>query len=401
MPLTFRVLSVLLVLLVPVFARVAAAEELRLGMSTALSGPTAELGREMQRGVLAGLERANRAGGVQGRRLRLISLDDGYEPTRTAPNMRRLIEQDQVLAVIGNVGTPTAIAAIPLAREHRTLLFAPFTGAGLLRRDPPDRYVINVRASYAEETAAMVDALVNEGGLRPEEVAFFTQRDGYGDAGYVGGFAALKRHGLKDEARVLHVRYPRNTLAVENALADLLLAEPTPRAIILVGAYAPCAKFIRLAREHGLEALFLNVSFVGSSALARELGPLPVEVLVTQVVPDPLDTSLPLVRDYLADLGQLDAKASPNFISLEGYLAARILLAALERLDGSPDREGLINALEGLGSFDLGLGAPLRLSAQEHQASHAVWPTRLQEGRFVPFVWSEIKALLPSREGRQ
>lgn len=401
MPLVFRLLIVLLVLLVLLVPGLSpAAEEIRLGMSTALSGPTAELGREMQLGVLAGLERANRQGGVKGRPLRLISLDDGYEPTRTAPNMRRLIEQEQVLAVIGNVGTPTAIAAIPLAREHRTLLFAPFSGAGVLRRDPPERYVINVRASYAEEIAAMVDALVGAGGLRPEEIAFFTQRDGYGDAGYAGGFAALKRHGLKDEGRVLHVRYPRNTLAVENALADLLLAEVPPRAIILVGAYAPCAKFIRLAREVGLQSLFLNVSFVGSSALARELGPAPAEVLVTQVVPDPLDRSLPLVRDYLDDLRQMAPKATPSFISLEGYIAARILLTALERIESRPERETLIDALEGLGAFDLGLGSRLRLAAEEHQASHTVWPTRLQGGRFVPFDWKEIRDLLPPREAR-
>lgn len=397
MPWTLAVLCTLLLLL-PISSLAVEFEEIRLGMSTALSGPTAELGKEMQRGVLSGLERANRQGGVQGRALRLITFDDGYEPTRTAPNMRRLIEQEQVLAVIGNVGTPTAIAAIPLAREHRTLLFAPFSGAGVLRRDPPERYVINVRASYSEEIAAMVDALVGVGGLRPEEIAFFTQRDGYGDAGYVGGFAALKRHGLKDEGAVLHVRYPRNTLAVENALADLLLAEPTPRAIILVGAYAPCAKFIRLAKEVGLKALFLNVSFVGSSALARELGPNPAEVLVTQVVPDPLDTRLPLVRDYLADLQALAPKAIPSFISLEGYLSARILVAALERLDGRPDREALVSALEALDSFDLGLGAPLRLAPDEHQASHAVWPTRLREGRFVPFDWKQIGTLLPPRE---
>lgn len=390
------VLLVLLLLLVPVFAL--AGEEIRLGMSTALTGPTAELGREVRLGVLAGLDRANRNGGVHGRTLRLISLDDGYEPTRTAPNMRRLIEQEQVLAVIGNVGTPTAIAAIPLAREHRTLLFAPFSGAGVLRRDPPERYVINVRASYAEEIAAMVDALVEIGGLKPEEIAFFTQRDGYGDAGYVGGFAALKRHGLRDEGRVLHVRYPRNTLAVENALADLLLADIPPRAIILVGAYAPCAKFIRLGREVGLQSLFLNVSFVGSSALARELGPKPAEVLVTQVVPDPLDKRLLLIRDYLADLRQLAPKATPSFSSLEGYVAARILLRALEGIDGQPDREALIAALEALGTFDLGLGAPLRLAPDAHQASHTVWPTRLQGGRFVPFAWSAIQSLLPPRE---
>jgi ABC-type branched-subunit amino acid transport system substrate-binding protein len=401
MPMKFRapfVLSVLLVLFVPPFNTATAAEEILLGMSTALSGPTAELGQEMQRGVLAGLERANRAGGIRGRRLRLFTLDDGYEPARTAPNMRRLIEEEGVLAIVGNVGTPTAIASLPLAREHRTLLLAPFSGAGVLRREPPERYVINYRASYAEEIAAMVDALIGIGGLRPEEIAFFTQRDGYGDAGYVGGFAALKKHGLTDEGGVLHVRYQRNTLAVENALADLLLADPLPRAVIMVGAYAPCARFIRLSRESGLDALFLNVSFVGSSALARELGSAVDRVLVTQVVPDPLDTSLPLVREYRADLRRTAPSAAPTFISLEGYVAARILLAALERLEGTPGRETLIDSLEGLGTFDLGLGRPLRLAPGEHQASRAVWPTRLAGGRFVPFDWADIGALLPPPE---
>src|SRR5450631_1584761 len=248
------------------------AEEITLGMSTALSGPAADLGRDMRRGVLAGFERANRAGGVNGRKLRLVALDDGYEPSRTAPNMRQLLDKDNVLAVIGNVGTPTAIVAIPIAMEQKTLFFAAYTGAGVLRDKPPERYVINYRASYAEEAGTMIDGLIDDLGVKPEEIAFFTQRDGYGDAGFNGGVAALKRHGLKNEKAILHVRYERNTLAVENAVASLVLAEHPPRAIVMVGAYAPSAKFIQQCREAGLRALFLNVSFVGSLPLAKELG---------------------------------------------------------------------------------------------------------------------------------
>ena len=131
--------------------------------------------------------------------------------------MRRLIEEQRVLAVVGNVGTPTAIAAVPIALEARTLFFGAFTGAGVLRKEPPDRYVINYRASYAEETAAMVRALVAIAHITPEEIAFFTQRDGYGDAGFAGGIAALTQHGLKDPATVAHGRYERNTLDVEKA----------------------------------------------------------------------------------------------------------------------------------------------------------------------------------------
>ena len=369
-------------------------KEIVLGMSTALTGPAADLGKNMKQGVLAGFERANRGGGVQGRMLRLLAFDDGYEPTRTAPNMRRLIQEKKVLAVIGNVGTPTAIAAIPIANEQKTLLFAPFTGAGVLRKTPPDRYIINYRASYAEETAAMIDALVKIGRLKPTEIAFFTQRDGYGDAGYVGGITALKRHGLKDTSAVAHVRYERNTLAVENAVADLLFASLPPRAIVMVGAYAPCAKFILLAQESGLKAVFLNVSFVGSAPLARELGKGTSNVIVTQVVPHPQQSRLRVVREFHKDFRALDKKAIPTFGALEGYIASRIFVKALNSVKGPLTRESIVDALEGLNSFDVGLGRALHLSKTKHQASHRIWPTVLRNGAFVPFAWTDIAKVI-------
>jgi branched-chain amino acid transport system substrate-binding protein len=368
--------------------------EIVLGMSTALTGNAEDLGKDMQRGVLAGLERANRKGGVNGRKLRLIALDDGYEPARTAPNMRQLIEKDNVLAIIGNVGTPTAIVAVPLVNEQKTLLFAPFSGGPILRNDPPDRYVINFRAGYAEETAAMLDALIDIAGLKPEEIAFFTQRDSYGDAGFTLGMTALQRHGLRDPRKVLHVGYERNTLAVEGAVANLLMAENPPRAVVMIGAYAPCAKFIRLCRNSDLSPLFLNVSFVGSSSLANALGKTDARLIVTQVVPYPSDDSIPIVREYQADLKAIDSSASPGFGDLEGYVAARILTRALEKIQGSPTREAVVDELEGLGKFDIGLGETLHLSRTEHQASHRVWPTILKRGRFMPFQWADITALL-------
>jgi branched-chain amino acid transport system substrate-binding protein len=378
----------------PALADDAKQPEILLGMSTALTGPASDLGREMRLGVVAGLERANRAGGVNGFHLRLITLDDGYEPTRTAPNMRELLETDKVLAVIGNVGTPTAIAAVPIANEEKTLFFAGFTGAGVLRKNPPDHYVINYRASYAEETGSMISALIDRAGLKPEDIAFFTQRDGYGDAGFEGGIAALKAHGLKDTSQVLNVRYERNTLAVENAVATLLFAERKPKAIVMVGAYAPCAKFIRLAHAGGLDALFLNVSFVGSNPLAAALGNLPVNVIVTQVVPYPLGGDLPIVREYRDDLKAIDPNVAYGFGSMEGYIAARIFIKGLENEQGTPTRDGIVSAFESLGTFDLGMGEPLSYSPTEHQACHRVWPTILHNGAFVPFDWKDIGTLL-------
>ncbi len=356
-------------------------------MSTALAGPAADLGINMRDGFLAAFARANSAGGIRGHKLELHALDDGYEPSRTIPNMLSLIDEAEVLAIVGNVGTPTAIAALPIALDNKVTFYAAFTGAGILRRLPPDKYVINVRASYAEETAAMVNHLIDDGGLRPEEFAFFTQRDGYGDAGFSGGRAALEARGLKDISVIPHGRYERNTLAVEGGLADILQAKETPKAIILVGAYAPCAKFIALARELEVQAVFLNVSFVGTHALITQLGSAGEGVIITQVVPSP-ESDLPLVREYRQDL---PPDSAPGFGSLEGYIAGRILVRALRQDEVEFDREGVVAALERLGEFDMGIGEKLRISPRDHQGLHRVWPSIVRHGKAVPFEWQDLR----------
>jgi ABC-type branched-subunit amino acid transport system substrate-binding protein len=370
-------------------------DEIVFGTSLALTGPAAELGVNMRAGIQAALFEANRAGGVHGHHLRLLALDDSYEPAKTVPNMRQLVADERVVAIVGNVGTPTAVAALPIAIEGHIPFYGAFTGAGVLRRTPPDHYVINYRASYAEETAAMVDVLIASAGLRPSDIAFFTQRDAYGDAGFAGGMAALRRHGLADgQQRVAHVRYERNTLAVEKALADLLLMKHAPRAVILVGAYAPCARFIRLARQHGLDAIYLNVSFVGAEPLARELGSADGEgVIITQTVPH-YDADLPIARDYRSALHHLDDAAAPTFGSMEGYVSTRLLITALRKrkTDAAPTRQDVVSALESLGRVDLGLGVELSLTPTQHQASHGVWPTIIRGGKVVPLRWKELAA---------
>ncbi|MCB0333739.1 MAG: ABC transporter substrate-binding protein [Bdellovibrionales bacterium] len=359
------------------------------GMSTALSGPAKDLGINMRAGVLAGFERTNRDGGIHGRKLSLFSLDDGYEPSRTVPNMRKLIGENGVIGIIGNVGTPTAIAALPIAKESSTLFYAAYTGAGVLRQSPPDRVVINYRASYSQETAAMIDALVAIKKLPLESIAFFTQRDGYGDAGFAGGLKALKVHGLKDESQIVHLRYERNTLAIEDALSELLLASVEPKAIILVGAYAPCAEFIRQVQQEGLHPLFLNVSFVGSEALARDLGEMGEGVIITQVVPH-YNSELPIADDFKADLKRLNIGVMPTFGAFEGYIASRILSKALLQSAKPLTRESVVDALTSLGDFDIGLGEKLSLTPEHHQASNSVWPTIIRSGSVTPFEWREL-----------
>ncbi len=361
---------------------VAAEKEIVLGMTTALSGPASALGTEMQTGIEAYLNKVNREGGIQGHQIKLVTLDDGYEPARAAPNMRTLIEEKKVLAVIGNVGTPTAIVTAPIANENKTLLFGAFTGAGILRQNPPERYVINYRASYAEETAAMIDGLLDNG-IKPEEIAFFTQNDGYGDAGYQGAISALKRRGITNTASLVHGRYTRNTLNVEEALANLLDAPTEPKAIIMVGAYAPCAKFIQLAKREFPKTIYLNVSFVGSQALLNALGTDAEGVIVTQVVPH-YDADLPIIKEYREALRQHRATNNVGFVSLEGYIAARILGLALQNTSAPWSRESLVESLQKLGDFDIGLGAPLSLSPKEHQASHSLWPTIIRNQAFEP-----------------
>lgn len=367
-------------------------DALRFGTSTALSGPAANLGREMSSGVQAAFDEVNARGGIRGRQIELIAYDDGYEPKETVPNMRRLIETESVLAIVGNVGTPTAVAAIPIAVEGKTPFIFAYTGAGVLRHTPPEPYVINFRASYAEETTAMVEALIVESKLLPTEIGFFTQRDAYGDAGFSGGATALERHGLLDRRQIAHGRYERNSLAVENALADLMLATPPVKAVVMVGTYAPCAKFIRLARESGLDAIFLNVSFVGATSMARSLGEQGDGVIVTQVVPH-FDSALPLAKQYRKAMSVEGEESTLSFVSFEGYVAGRILCRALYESRGELDRPGIVDALLGLGEFDLGLGVPLELSARSRQASHAVWATVIRGGEVLPFEWKELRSV--------
>ena len=245
--------------------------------------------------------------------------------------------------------------------------------------------MINYRASYAEETAAMVDALVNQG-IAPAEIGFFTQRDGYGDAGFDGGIEALRHFGLLDATQVAHGRYNRNTTAIEGGLADLMLHDPQPKAVIMVGAYLPCAKFIHLSREVDFKPEFLNVSFVGTESLVDALGAESEGVVITQVVPH-YDADLPVVHAYRRALRNFDSSLRPTFGSLEGYIATTILIRSLKSIDGEITREAIVNALERMGEFDAGLGTNLKLSSMEHQACHRIWPTVVRGRKAVALDW--------------
>lgn len=362
--------------------------ELTFGIVAPSSGDAAPLGLGMQKGIETYFAEVNAAGGVNGETLALIARDDQYQPLQAAVNTRQLIQEDDVLAAIGNVGTPTAIVTIPLYNEYETLLYGAFTGAGVLRKTPPDSYVINYRASYVQETAAMVDGLL-DAGILPEEIAFFTQNDSFGDAGYNGATQALAAQGADNTAALAHGRFTRGTRNIHQGLATILQAPVTPRAIIIVGTYGPAADFIREAKNDLPDTVFLNVSFVGSQALMDELGELAEGVIITQVVP-PLDADLPAVDAYRQALETHANGSEPDFISLEGYLAAKLFIEGVKAAGANPDRDAIVDGLLGLGSIDIGLGAPLSLGRNDHQASDAVWPTIITHGHFESVEWANL-----------
>ena len=375
-------------LAVGMFVPLLAQAELSFGIVAPSSGGAAPLGLGMQKGIETYFAEVNEAGGVNGETLALIARDDQYKPLQAASNTRQLIQEDEVLAAIGNVGTPTATVTIPIFNEYETLLYGAFTGAGVLRKTPPDRYVINYRASYVQETAAMVDGLL-EAGVFHEEIAFFTQNDSFGDAGYNGATQALTAHGVDNIAALAHGRFTRGTRNIHQGLATILEAPVTPRAVIIVGTYGPAADFIREAKNDLPDTVFLNVSFVGSQALMEELGDLAEGVIITQVVP-PLNADLPAVEAYRKALETHARGSEPDFISLEGYLAAKLFVEGVRAAGANPDREAIVDGLLGLGSVDIGLEEPLSLGPNDHQASDAVWPTIIKNGRFESVEWASL-----------
>jgi len=353
--------------------------EIRFGMAAPFSGSAKELGHEMKIGIEAAFGLVNEAGGINGRQLTLVAADDGYEPARTADAVRELRDKDDVFGMIGNVGTPTAMVSLPYALEHRMLFFGAFTGANLLRRDPPDRYVFNYRASYAEETDAVVRYLMNVRRVPPEQIAVFAQQDAYGDAGFAGVAKAIRAIGL-DAAALLRLNYRRNTVDVDDAIAQLRAHRPPIKAIVMVATYRAAAKFIEKTRDLYPAMIYTNVSFVGSTALAEELmllGPRYASgVIVTQVVPA-VDSYATAILEYKSALAKFFPGETPDYVSLEGFVAARVLVEALRRAGPQLDTEKLVDALEELRNLDLGLGTPINYGRTEHQALHKVWGTEL------------------------
>lgn len=347
--------------------------EIVVGQAAALNGPAKALGQGMQAGMHAYFAHVNEQGGINGRKIRLISNDDGYEPSRCIEETRKLIDEGS-FALIGYVGTPTSKAAVPIIEEEKVPFIGPFTGAEFLR-NPVKHFVINIRGSYYDETAGLVNYLMDKLGVKT--IACFYQNDSYGQAGLAGVKLALEKRG---QSLVAEGTYERNTLAVKGGLARIKGEDPD--AIIMIGAYAPCAEFIKLAKQIGMKDVkFCNISFVGSAALKDALGNEGEGVLVSQVVPFPWDKSLPLVSEYQELLAKYSPQQPIGFVSLEGFMVAKMFTQALKSCGADVTREGLISAIESTGTFDLG-GIKLTFGKNDHQGMDKINLTIIQGGEF-------------------
>jgi ABC-type branched-subunit amino acid transport system substrate-binding protein len=358
-------------------------DSILFGQVAALNGPAQALGQGMREGILAAFEEANRAGGINGRKLELKSIDDGYEPEQTIEATNRAIKEDKVFALVGAVGTPTSKAGQPIATAAKVPFIGPFTGAEFLR-NPFNRYVVNIRSSYFQETEAWVEHLTSDLGVT--RIAILYQDDAFGLAGLAGVKKAMEKRNM---SLVAEGTFKRNTTAIKSALLEIMKGQP--QAVVTVGPYKPIAAFIKLARQLKVDATFVAISFVGSDSLAQELGSEGTGVVVSQVVPFPGDKSLPVVASYQSALAAVNEKSKPGFVSLEGYLAGRLVVEAIRRIPGEPTREAFLDVMERK-PFDLG-GVNLTFSTTQNQGSNQVYFTVLQSDGFFRPVTRLVKTV--------
>ena len=381
-------------------------DEIILGVSAAFTGPSRGLGIELYRGAMAYFQHVNEGGGIHGRSVKLKLYDDGYQPVPAVTNTMQLMLEDQVYALFGYVGTPTVTRVLPLLKKFQDenfLLFFPFTGAQPQRQLPYGDFAFNLRASYRQETEGLVDNFVATG---RERIAVFYQADAYGRSGWAGVRSALSKYGLQLVGEATYRRGTKFTAILKDQVDRLLDVEP--QAVICIGAYAACAAFLRDAIDGGLTVPIANLSFVGSENLlkmildSQDRPSIYTKYLVnSQVVPSYADLSLPGIIEY-RDFMRRYNPAVPeqysdgeyvvfehSFVSLEGFLNAKLMTEILRRLDDNPTRSELEDSVFSLEGFDLGIDEMVSFSAEKRQGLDKVYYTVVDGDRFVPLKdWS-------------
>ena len=358
-----------------------------VGMSTVLTGPASFLGTSFKTGSEAYLKSVNEAGGVNGRKIKLIAYDDGYEPGKAVPNVTKLINEDKVFCLLGNVGTPTTMAIKPIITQERVPLFAPFTGAAPLR-NPVVKYILNYRASYSQEVEEFIHGMVDV--LGHKKVAVFFQDDAYGRVVLEAVKAALEKRGLQPAATGM---YKRNTDDIAEGLQAIMTAKPNT--VVMVGTYAACGKFIIEGKKKSFNPVYMNVSFVGPDKLAEILGKYGEGEVVMSVVP-PINaesaSAYPAVHEYASSMKTFFPGTRPNLVGLEGYLATKVFVEGIKKAGRNLTRESFVAAIEGIKDLDIGAGNKISFSADNHQGSQKVYPTLIKNGKFeIIKDWNVVK----------
>ena len=373
--------------------------EIVLGMSAAFSGPSRGLGIELYRGASAYFAQVNRQGGIAGRDIVLKTYDDGYQPDPSVMNTLKLIRQDRVFSLFGYVGTPTVTRVLPMLKKFQrenVFLFFPFTGAQPQREPPYGDFAFNLRASYRQETAGLVENFVR---IDRKRIAVFYQADAYGRSGWAGVRGALKQHGEQMVGEATYRRGEKFTGSMRKQVE--ILKTSRPDAVICIGSYAACAAFVRDAVDLGLRVPIANLSFVGSENLLKLLTEGPdsdryTRLLVnSQVVPSYEEVSIPGVKEYRDSMQRHDpqppqdlmkeayAPFSHSFVSLEGFLNAKLMVEILRRLGDAPQRAQLERAVFTVRDFDLGIGERVSFGPNRRQGLQRVYYTVVENGRFV------------------
>lgn len=367
---------------------------IKIGSTIALTGVVGSHGRNVTLGSQIYFDRINAAGGIAGRKIQFITLDNQYEPELAGQMARQLIDKDNVLALVGLHGSGIVAVILPIAIEKKTLLFGVWSGPDSLYKSPPDRYAINLRPSYGEEVTETIKGLLSIG-IKPEEFAFFTQDDPSGDSVYNAAMRTLKASGYQDAEHLPHGRYERNTLNVELGLANILdeLKKTPPKIMILGGLTEPNEKFFALARKEFPHTRFVVISGqMDTKTLTKNDDNY---VIAIQVVP-PLDSDLVAIREYHDDLKKYGKDAAPSYISLNSYMSARLFVVALQQAvaQNKLTREGLIDVFEDMNKVDIGIGIPISYNKSEHTGMHTIWVTVYRDGKFVLTDWGQLKKVL-------
>ncbi len=362
------------------------------GSSMPLSGPESFLGKEFSFGIRLAFKEANNKGGIRGQKLKLIVLDDGYEPLRAYKNIEKLAKNSEILAIVGNVGTPTTVASFPLAEKYKILFFAPFTGSEFLRK-VNSIYIINFRASYKDEIKTLYRIFFSEDfshslikGFKLNRIAFLIQNDAFGETIFQSVYDLT--HSTKE---ILFFRYKRNTANVYNTFSQIMKLNGYIKGIIFASTYQPAQALVDLLKREQFKIVFMALSFIGINPLVTFSKNSSSEFIVTYPLPPYWDKNLPLVKDYLKSLKTYAPNHPPSFVSFEGYIIAKILIKALKKWKGPIDRKSLIKALYSLKNFDIGLGMPLFLNETHRNISHRVWLYLIKRGKIKEISLEEAR----------